>query len=229
MKLRSKIQFGFGVVFIIVLSFRILSVLFVNQQSNSAENIFKNNYETLSFAKDMRAILDEGKIPLSLQAKSAFNQQLSKQEHNITEKGEDGATVGLRTSFEILRSSQTSFAQQENAVHDARFYLRKIEELNLRAILVNTNKAQTSVNRAVLILGAIGCIAFLALFSLSFNMSNLIASPLVALVNGLEEISHGNYDYQLDLDKHDEFGKVVTAFNNMAENLIQKKQKQNGS
>jgi NtrC-family two-component system sensor histidine kinase KinB len=96
MKIKYKIRLGFSLIFISILFAGALSVFFLNRLSESSKVILKNNYETLSFAREMRTVLDENNLPLSDAAKSAFDQQLVKQEHNVTEKGEGAATSALR-------------------------------------------------------------------------------------------------------------------------------------
>ena len=95
MKIKQKIRLGLGLIFIVVLFFGVISIYFISQLSNSSKVILKNNYATLGFTREMRAVLDENKLPLPAAAKTAFNTQLVKQEHNITEKGEREATEKL--------------------------------------------------------------------------------------------------------------------------------------
>src|SRR6202012_1001536 len=219
MKIKYKIRLGFGLIFISILFAGSLSVFFLNRLSESSKVILKNNYESLSFAREMRTVLDENNLPLSDAARSAFNKQLLKQENNVTENGEGAATSALRTAFTILKLPSISLAQQQSAEQDARVDLRKIEELNMQAIVHKTDAAQASVNNATLILGLIGCFTFLALFSFSVNISGFIAGPLITLTDGLGEISRKNYNHHLYFSKSDEFAEVSAAFNKMAENL----------
>src|SRR5690242_40445 len=107
MKIKQKIRLGLGLIFIVVLFFGVISIFFISQLSNSSKVILKNNYETLSFTREMRTIFDENKLPLSTAAQAAFNAQLVKQEHNITEKGESEATAQVRASFTALQSATT--------------------------------------------------------------------------------------------------------------------------
>lgn len=219
MKIKYKIRLGFSLIFISILFAGALSIFFLNRLSESSKVILKNNYESLSFAREMRTVLDENNLPLSDAARSAFNKQLLKQENNVTENGEGAATSALRTAFTILKLPAVSLAQQQSAEHDARVDLRKIEELNMQAIVRKTDAAQASVNNATLILGLIGCVTFLALFSFSVNISGFIAEPLIRLTDGLSEISRKNYNHRLYFSKSDEFAEVSAAFNDMADRL----------
>ena len=219
MKLKHKIRLGFGIILITNLLAGSLSIFYIEELSEGAKVVLKNNYETLGFTREMRNVLDENTLPLNDAAKTAFNAQLIKQEHNITEKGEDAATASLRKNFSSLQTSAGNASQQQSTEHDIRADLRKIEELNMQAIVHKTNAAQGSVNKATIILGLIGCLTFLALFSFTVNISGFISDPLIALSDGLDEIGRKNFDHRLYFTKSDEFANVSDAFNEMAAHL----------
>lgn len=219
MKIKQKIRLGLGLIFIVVLFFGVISIYFISQLSNSSKVILKNNYETLSFTREMRAVLDEYKLPLSNAAQTAFNAQLVKQEHNITEKGEREATEQVRKSFNTMQSATAPLTQQEAAEHDARLALRTIEGLNMHAIVVKTDAAQASVNNAVLILGIVCCFTFLLLFSFSVNISAFIADPLIKLTEAFGEISHKNYNHRISFGNNLEFEELTDSFNRMVTRL----------
>jgi nitrogen fixation/metabolism regulation signal transduction histidine kinase len=219
MKIKQKIRLGIGLIFIVVLFFGIVSIYFVSQLSNSSKVILKNNYETLSFTREMRTVLDDNKLPLSVAAKTAFNTQLIKQEHNITEKGEREATAKVRSAFTVLQAGVGPLAQQEAAEHEARLALRTIEGLNMQAVVAKTAAAEASVNRAVLVLGIVCCFTFLLLFSFSVNISAFVADPLIKLREAFGEISRKNYDHRIGFGNNLEFEELTGAFNQMAERL----------
>ena len=219
MNIKNKIRLGLGMIFIVVLCFGVVSIYFISQLSNSGKVILKNNYETLSFTRGMRTVLDENKLPLSPASQTAFNAQLVKQEHNITEKGEYEATAHVRADFRILQSASASLAQQESAVYDARRALRTIEGLNMTSIVTKTDAAQASVNNAVVILGIVCCVTFLMLFSFSVNISGFMAEPVIKLREALAEITDGNYDHQLNFSKNEELVELAAIFSKMTSHL----------
>lgn len=219
MRVKQKIRLGLGFVFIVVLFFGATSIFFISRLSNSSKVILKNNYETLSFTRAMRTVLDENKLPLNDGAKAAFNSQLIKQEHNITEKGEYQATAQVRKDFGLLQTAGTSLALQESTVHDMRVYLGKIEELNMNSIVQKTTSAEASVDKAVLILGIICCFTFLILFSFAVNVSSVIAEPLIRLSEGMDAMGNQNYDYRISFDNDKEFEELSAAFNEFAAKL----------
>ena len=219
MKIKNKLRLGFGFLFVVVLFFGVVSIFYIHDISDNATVILKNNYESLSFAREMRTILDVEKLPLSEKAKNDFDKQLVLQEHNITETGEAAATTRLRKAFSNLQSPKSDLAAQERAEYDARAQLRQIEKLNMQAIVRKNDRAQASVNNATLLLGLAGGFTFLILFSFSVNFPGFIANPLRALIDGIREISRKNYNQRLNFDKNDEFGEVAMAFNDMAARL----------
>jgi signal transduction histidine kinase/HAMP domain-containing protein len=219
MKIKNKLRLGFGFLFIVVLFFGTVSIFYIHEISDSAKVILKNNYESLNFAREMRTILDEDRLPLTDKSKNDFNHQLVLEEHNITEGGEGAAATSLRKAFSILESSATTPVQQENAEYEARAQLRQIEKLNMQAIVRKNDSAQASVRKATLFLGLAGTFTFLVLFSFSVNFPGFIANPMRALLEGIREISQKNYNQRLNFTKNDEFAEVATAFNEMTDRL----------
>jgi NtrC-family two-component system sensor histidine kinase KinB len=218
MKVRTKLRLGFGFLFIVVLFFGATSLFYIRDISENAKTILKNNYESLSFAGDMRTVLDDNDLPLSTLATTKFNNYLLKQEHNITEPGEKEITKNLRSTFELFKSSKQN-AVNPQFVRDIRHNLREIERLNMHAIVRKNDNARASVNRATLFLGLVGSFTFLVLFSFSVNFPGFIANPLRALLEGIREIGQKNYNKRLHFEQNDEFAEVASAFNQMATRL----------
>ena len=219
MKVKNKLRLGFGFLFIVVLFFGTVSIFYINEISNSAKVILKDNYETLNFAREMRSVLDENTLPLNASAQTAFDQQLIREENNITEVGEAEAVKNLRASFTGLKNISAPIAQQEDAARNARRSLRTIEILNMKAIVRKNDQAQASVNKATLFLGLAGTFTFLVLFSFSVNFPGFIANPLNTLLEGIREISRKNYNQRIHFENRDEFAEVANEFNAMAARL----------
>ena len=218
MKVRTKLRLGFGFLFIVVLFFGATALFYIRDISENAKGILNNNYESLSFAREMRTVLDDNDLPLGTAAATKFNEYLLKQEHNITEPGEKEITKSLRGTFELFIKSKQNAVNKE-FVRDIRHKLREIEKLNMRAIVRKNDNARASVNRATLFLGLVGTFTFLVLFSFSINFPEFIANPLRALLEGIREIGQKNYDKRLHFEQNDEFAEVANAFNQMAGRL----------
>jgi len=216
MKVKNKLRLGFGFLFVVVLFFGLISLFYINEISNSAKVILKDNYESLSFTRDMRTVLDDHDLPLSAQSAADFDNQLTKEEHNITEAGELDAVQNLRKVFNQLKDKTTPASQLKLAERDARKYLRTIDMVNMKAIVIKNDKAHASVKNASIFLGFAGTFTFLILFSFSINFPGIISGPLNSLLAGIREIAQKNYTQRIHFDKNDEFAEVANAFNDMA-------------
>jgi NtrC-family two-component system sensor histidine kinase KinB len=219
MKIKTKLRLGFGFLFVVVLFFGAIAIYYIQEISKNAKVILEDNYETLSYTREMRTLLDENDLPLAPAVAAQFSKQLFNEEHNITEKGELEAVIQLRTAFIKLNQPQSATINQQAAEREIRSHLRQIELLNMQAIVRKNDTARASVNRASLILGFAGTFTFLVLFSFSVNFPGFIANPLRALLEGIREISEKNYSKRLHFDRGDEFAEVAGAFNNMAARL----------
>jgi signal transduction histidine kinase len=212
MKVKNKLRLGFGFLFLVVLFFGSISIILINQIANNGKVILKNNYETLTFVREMRYILDNQELQLTQSAHKAFENELIRQEHNITEKGEAAATAALRQHFGQLTNSTAILKLIRND-------LRQIEILNMQAIVRKNDQANHTVDKTLLFLGLAGSFTFLVLFSFSVNFPSAIANPLNALLKGIRQISKQNYQERIHFDNNDEFAEVASAFNEMAAKL----------
>ncbi|MBB5397019.1 ATP-binding protein [Mucilaginibacter sp. AK015] len=218
MKVKNKLRLGFGFLFIVVLFFGATAVYYIHDISENSKVILQNNYESLSFARQMRDVLDNNDFPLNNSAINKFNIYLEQQETNITEPGEAFFTHRLRTDFRLLMATPEISVQHETA-RNIRKILSDIENLNMQAIIRKDNKARASVANATLFLGLVGGFTFLVLFSFSVNFPGFISKPLNTLLIGIRAIGLKNYKQRIHFDKNDEFAEVANAFNDMAERL----------
>ncbi|MEB0264027.1 MULTISPECIES: ATP-binding protein [unclassified Mucilaginibacter] len=218
MKVKNKLRLGFGFLFLVVLAFGLLSLIFINRLSTGAKVILQDNYNSLSFTREMRSVLDENKLPLNAAALRSFEKQLIAEEHNITEPGERQAATALRNAFVNLRQ-KTDLKDLQQAELEARRSLRQVEIVNMRAITNKNAKANSSVDEATLVLALVGTFTFLVLFSFSVNFPGIISGPLNALLVGIREISQQNYNKRIHFTQNDEFAEVAGAFNDMATRL----------
>ncbi|PTQ99768.1 PAS/PAC sensor signal transduction histidine kinase [Mucilaginibacter yixingensis] len=219
MKVKNKLRLGFGFLFVIVLFFGALSIFFVNQIAGSGKVILKDNYESLTFAREMRTVLDNNSLPLNNQAKTIFEQQLVKEEHNITEPGEGEAARAVRAGFMQLINPATTPQARTEIERQIRKRLRDVEEVNMRGIVRKNDQANRSVDKTIILLGLAGTFTFLVLFSFSVNFPSAISNPLNALLRGIRQISQQNYQERIHFEQNDEFAEVANAFNDMAARL----------
>src|SRR5436190_17970135 len=129
MRLKTKLIFGLTFLFIVLLVFGILGIFYINRLSSDAQKVLKNNHESLVYSNSMLKALED--IPVKKNAIQIFDQNLKKQEANITEVGEKETTADLRKNFEELLAD----------IHDSSNYsqirqaLYIINDLNQQAIL----------------------------------------------------------------------------------------------
>ena len=69
--------------------------------------------------------------------------------------------------------------------------------------------------------GAIWIVAFLALIYFAYRISH----PIQSLTAGLSEVAAGRLDYRVPVERDDEVGSAVQAFNNMADELKQSQER----
>jgi NtrC-family two-component system sensor histidine kinase KinB len=219
MKIRKKLFLGFGLLFIVVLLLGTVSIYYIEEISETSKVTLKNNYETLTFTRDMRSVLDENDLPLTTAAAQTFDKALIKQENNITEHGEKEATAAVRKDFTLLIDPGQNLTQQQVAERNIRYQLKTIDGLNMRAIVLKNDATHETVNKATLYLGGMGFITFLILFILIVNFPGFIINPLHELADGLDDIAKKNYDTRLEFNTSDEFAQLAKAFNKMAADL----------
>jgi len=216
MKIKTKLRLGFGFLFIIVLSFGALSLYYMNKISVSSKVILKDNYESLNYSREMRAILDDYPLPFSKNLSSKFNNQLSKEENNITEKGEEQAVKALRFAFTQMISVQVSIKDNQEAQKQLRLQLRIIDKLNMDAIVRKNDAAQKGVEKAASYLIFAASMCGLILFSFVVNFPSFVANPLREFSDAIKEISLKNYKQHLTLNGTYEFEELANEFNAMA-------------
>jgi NtrC-family two-component system sensor histidine kinase KinB len=219
MKIKKKLFWGFGLLFIVVLVFGAVSLYYIEVISETASITLKNNYQTLTFTGAMRSVLDKQDLPLDSHATEIFDQALKKQENNITEHGEREATRGVRYCFSVLKNPLSGLNEQRQAEKKIRSLLTTIDGLNMRAIVSKNDSTHATINRAALYMGSMIVITFFIIFILISGFPGFILNPLETLIDALQEISRKNYDARLDFSGSEEFTRLANAFNTMAVEL----------
>jgi len=213
MRLKAKLWLALGFLFLVIVTFGISGIFYIKRLSTDADRILKNNYETLVYANNMLKALDG--IPNDSVAVNQFDENLKKQEKNITEPGEREATIDLRKSFDAIRSGKVdsfNIRQIERSI-------QIINALNQNAIIKKNDLTHKTSEDATLWLTAIFVILTIIAFTLVVNFPGVIANPIRALSEGITEVANKNYSKRIHLEQKDEFGDLAEAFNSMAERL----------
>lgn len=213
MKLKTKLTLGIGFLFVVILVFGILSIVSINLLKSDAAKVLKNNHETLMYCNNILKALDE--VKLNEAAIDSIDANISRQERNITEPGEEEATALLRKNFEELKANPNDSSNYP----EIRQSLQIINALNQEAIMRKNEVAETTAQNATTWLTIIFSVLTLVAFSLVINFPSVISKPVRALAEGISEIANKNYKARIRLQQHDEFGILANAFNQMAEKL----------
>lgn len=218
MKIKTKLRLGFGFLFVVVLFFGSISLYYMNRISVSAKVILKDNYETLSYTRAMRTLLDEHELPFNAAVLTSFKDNLDKEKRNVTEKGEAEAVQQIAAGFTVLKVG-ASLEVQKQAVARIRAQLTDIDGLNMAAIVRKNEKAQAAVEKASLYLVTAASFCFLVLFSFIVNFPGFVANPLREFSEAIREIGRKNYKQRLVFNGADEFAELASSFNEMVAQL----------
>ena len=214
MRIKTKLNLGVGVLFLLIIILSILSAFYIYSIKKDTQNIIKANYETLEYSRNMLLALDEIKEKDS-KSVAFFEVNLKKQLSNITEDGENKATYKLRDNFNSLKTNMLNDSIKFQ-IHQNIFEIMK---LNMDAIKQKSDVAKKTAETANFWVIIIGTLCFLIAFNLLVNLPNNIANPIKELTTSIQEIANKNYSKRVHFIDHNEFGDLADSFNTMAEKL----------
>lgn len=213
MKIRTKLTLGVGFLFLLIIILIGVGIKYSNQLSGETQNILKDNYNSIDYCRNMLVALD--KVASSDSAKNYFQQNLIKQQNNVTEIGEQQSTTNLTVDFEKLKSNFSDSSLYINIRKD----LADVMLINMQAIERKSEIAKETAKSATIMLSVVGTFCFLLAFTLLINLPSGIANPIRELNESVKEIAAKNYSQRVHLDEHNEFGELSHSFNVMAEKL----------
>ncbi len=213
MKLKNKLTLGITFLFVLIVSFGLLSIVYINRLSDDAGKILKDNQETLLYANNMLKAMETASQQSTWV--NNFDSNLVKQEHNITEPGEETATHTVRVHFELLKTNTGDSAQYPQI----RRAIYTIMDLNQKAIIRKNSVAQKTADNATIWLTIIFTIIAIVSFTFVLNFPSVIANPIRTLSQGISDIANKNYKSRIHINQKDEFGDLANAFNKMAAKL----------
>ncbi len=213
MKIKAKLTLWVSFLFLLIIIMIAVGVNYTNKISNDTQNILADNYNTIDYSRQMLIALD--KVMVSDSALGAFQENLAKQQNNITETGEQQLTAKLSFDFEKLKANR----------HDSVLYgsirtdLTNIMLLNMQAIQRKSEIAKGTARTAIIMISLVGTFCFMLAFSLLLNLPANIANPIKELTESVKEIAARNYNKRVHFEQHNEFGELAHSFNVMAEKL----------
>jgi PAS domain S-box-containing protein len=212
MKIKTKIRFGLLFLLVIIMTLAFTGSYYINKLADISSSAVKNNYETLQYTKNMIQAMDEGN---NEEAHKKFEENLLKQEHNITEVGEKEATQDIRNIFELYKSDKRDSATESSLIRN----ILRVQTLNMDAIKNKSIAATETTRQVFAYITILGTICFLLSFTFVVNFPGMIANPITTLTDSIRQIANKNYKERLNFSSQDEFGDVATAFNSMAAKL----------
>lgn len=218
MKIKTKLRLGFGFLFIIVLSFGLIALFYLNELSDKSKVILKDNYKSLKYVAAMRNVIDQHPFPLNSTQQAIFTENLKNEGLNITEPGEKAAFQKLEIAFNVLNDSKSS-AIKANSIKDLRVALQNIEQVNMKAIYDKNELANEASSRANLYIMIAATLSFIILFTFIVNFPGFVANPLAEFSAAIKQISRKNYKQRLHFENDDEFTELADSFNGMVVKL----------
>jgi len=213
MKIKTKLNIGVGLLFMMILGLSILSGWYINQLKKDTNNILKANYNTLQYSRNMLLALEE--INTDPLAFSTFEKDLSKQKQNVTETGERETTESILNHFEALKKDNKSLILQSLIRKD----IAELMQLNMGAIEEKSSIADATAKNAIAVVSVTGLLCFLIAFIVMVNLPSNIADPIQSLTESIKQIANQNYRERVHFESRSEFGELAKSFNTMAEKL----------
>lgn len=213
MKIKTKLNFGVGFLFLMIIVLSVLSGWYINQLKRDTNNILLANYNTLEYSRNMLLALEE--IPENSLAVTKFARNLEKQQQNVTEMGEKEATENVKLHFENLKTN----IDNPQVLSAIRQDIAELMRLNMEAISHKSSIANETAENAIAVISVVGTICFLLAFILLINLPSNIANPIKELTYSIRQIANQNYKERVHFESHSEFGELAKSFNTMAEKL----------
>lgn len=213
MKIKTKLNIGVGLLFMMILVLSVLSGWYINQLKKDTNNILKANYNTLQYSRNMLLALEEiNSDPLAF---SVFEKHLKQQQKNVTEPGEREATDNVAVHFEALKKDSANLGLQTSIRKD----LAELMQINMSAIEHKSTVADSTAKNAIIVISSVGMVCFIIAFILMVNLPSNIADPIKSLTESIKQIANQNYKERVHFESRSEFGDLATSFNTMAEKL----------
>lgn len=213
MRIKTKLWLGIGTMFLLIVIMTAISVFYINRLSGDTKNILADNYKSVEYAKGMLLALENDMQSTALI--NDFENNLAKQEKNVTEIGEQKATDKLISDYHTAKKN--NFEQESFTT--LRKDLVNVMQLNMEAIQRKSEVANATAKYALAWIMIGGTLCFVLAFTLLINLPGTIANPIRRLTDSMRGVAARNYSQRVHFEQSDEFGEMAQAFNTMAEKL----------
>lgn len=213
MKIKTKLTFGVGLLFCLIMLLSGVSIWYINDLRKDTGNILMANYNTLEYSRNMLLALDE--MNSDQRAVSTFETNLKKQLKNETEIGESDITLQISNLFSDLKIN----TENDSLKIIIRKDIAALMKLNMNAIVQKSHIANNTAENAIIWIIITGGLCLLIAFALLVKLPGNVANPILALTESIKEIANQNYRQRLNYESHNEYGDLARSFNIMAEKL----------
>ncbi|KQR94473.1 PAS domain-containing sensor histidine kinase [Chryseobacterium sp. Leaf180] len=213
MKIKTKLNAGVGLLFLMIIILSALGGWFIFQLKKDTQNILVANYNTLQYSRNMLLAVED--LQTSPRASELFRKNLKLQKDNITEDGEREATERVSEQFKLLLENP----ENVNIQSTIRKEIAEIMQLNMAAIRTKSGVANLTAQNAIAFISIAGTVCFLIAFIVMLNLPSNIADPIRKLTMSIRQIANQNYQERVQFEGNSEFGELARSFNTMAEKL----------
>lgn len=213
MKIKTKLNLGVGLLFLLIILLVGVSTWYINALKRDTGNILIANYNTLQYSRNMILALDE--MTTDPAAVTAFDRNLQKQQANVTEQGEREATDKVEKHFMLLKQNPADTTVRPLIRKD----ISELMQLNMMAIEKKSEVASETAETAIIWISITGTLCFLIAFVLLINLPGSIANPIKELTESIKQIAAQQYHQRVHFEGQGEFGELASSFNTMARKL----------
>lgn len=247
--LRQKLFFALGGTLVILAGMGVLSGLLLTKYSSTLENLFRENYKSVTYSQVMKDVVDKlddcvqtslwSDTPATVQGQddalmNRFSDNIEREKNNITLPGEGEVVAQIEKKWLSYRSSFHHLKMMPIEDQNRRHYYQETllplsQELkNLAQRVIDMNLAnivsvdgQVKASAIFARNAMIGLVAVGILFGMIFTslIGRSILRPLTSMTQLVREIEAGNLDLAINVKSKDELGKLAEAFNSMAAKL----------
>ncbi|MBS1588186.1 MAG: HAMP domain-containing protein [Bacteroidetes bacterium] len=213
MKIKFKLTLAVGLLFVMIATLTTISAIYINRLSVDAKNIIKDNYNSVSYSREMLIALNND-ISRDIENKR-FLKYIEKEKNTITEVGEKELANNIEHNFNLLQKNTNDSALIQNIRKD----ITDVMLLNMQAIQKKSAVAEETSKNSIIIISVVGTFCFIIAFILLVNLPSNIANPISELTNSIKQIANKNYSERVHFESSSEFGDLAKSFNTMAQKL----------
>jgi len=184
LSVKNKIRLGTLFLFLLLILTGGASIYFMSKLKAEANNILRDNYESLSYGHTMQQQLNSFETSYDQSVKQ-FETALNRQQNNITEKGERDATDSIKIYFDKLKAGDTT----KKSIKTLQNEIQEILALNMNAIKVKNAKAQATADKALTLILFLSSLVFIISFTFLINFPSVVTTPIKQLTAAINELN----------------------------------------